>query len=121
MSDNLPRRLPLPDVLALAGYSRTTLRARQNAGKMPWPIDRGGRGGIYDRDAVLKALGMAQDATPDPADAWTFNADAYHHALAGQVRGAQAPRRREQPRVFSGSGQTPPLRLVAGDPTSSLG
>lgn len=117
----LPARLPLPQVLELAGYGRTTLRARQYAGKMPWPIDRGGRGGIYDRDAVLKALGIAQDAAPDPADAWTFNADAYSHALARQVRRPETARRREQPRVLSGSGTPAPLRLVASDTAPSHG
>ena len=111
---SLPPRLHLPQVLVLAGYSRSTLRSRQRAGAMPMPIDRGGRGGIYDRDAVLKALGIAQDAAPDPADAWTFKPDAYRDALAGKVRRPQEARGRNEQGVLSGSGTPAPLRLVTG-------
>ena len=118
---SLPPRLHLPQVLALAGYSRSTLRSRQRAGVMPMPIDRGGRGGIYDRDAVLKALGMAQDETPDPADAWTFKPDAYRDALAGQIRRPQEARRRHEPGVLSGAGTPAPLRLVSGHTAASHG
>lgn len=110
----LPPRLALPQVLELAGYKRATLRSRQRAGKMPWPIDRGGRGGIYDRDAVLKALGIAQDAsrtdTPDP---WDVAPDAINQRLARPVRGAQASRGRQRPGVFPGAGKAPPLRLAS--------
>lgn len=92
--NNLPPRLPLPLVLELACYSRSTLRLRQRAGRMPYPIDRGGTGGIYDRDAVLKALGLAQDEKPEAVDPWTFNPDAYREALARQARTARSQRKR---------------------------
>lgn len=82
----LPALLHLPQVLELAGYSRSTLRSRQRAGKMPWPTERGGRGGIYNRDAILQALGIAKDAARDPAAAWAFNPEAYEAALAAQRR-----------------------------------
>lgn len=91
----LPARLALPEVLALAGYSRTTLRARQRAGLMPWPIDRGGKGGIYLRDAVLKALGLLEEKAPE-ADPWTFNAEAYRAALAAEKAGAKLQRNKPQ-------------------------
>ena len=110
----MSERIHLPELLALAGYSRTTLRSRQRAGAMPLPIDRGARGGIFDKAAVLKALGMTQDATPDPADAWTFKPDAYRDALAGKVRRPQEARGRHQQGVLSGSGTSAPLRLVSG-------
>ena len=114
-------RIHQPEVLKLAGYSRTTLRARQRAGAMPYAIDRGAQGNIYDRDAVLKALGMAQDATPDPADAWTFKPDAYRDALAGQIRRPEKARRRDQQGVLPGAGAAPPLRLVGGDTAAPHG
>lgn len=90
-----PARLALPEVLALAGYSRTTLRARQRAGLMPLPIDRGGKGGIYLRDTVLKALGLLEDKAPE-ADPWTFNPEAYRAALAANKAGAKLQRNRRQ-------------------------
>jgi hypothetical protein len=64
----LPPRLDLPTVLALAGYSRSTLRNRQRAGLMPKPVDRGATGGIFDRDAVLKALKIVKDDAPEKQD-----------------------------------------------------
>lgn len=60
----LPPRLHLPQVLALAGYGRGTLWRRQQQHKMPKPIDRGPFGGIFERDAVLKALNIVQDEKP---------------------------------------------------------
>ena len=117
----MTERIHLPQVLTLAGYSRTTLRARQRAGVMPLPIDRGARGGIFDKAAVLKALGMTQDAAPDPADAWTFKPDAYRDALAGKVRRPQEARGRHQQGVLSGSGTPAPLRLVSGHTAASHG
>jgi len=97
---DLPARLSLPEVLALAGYSRSTLRTRQKAGRMPWPIDRGGRGGIYQRDAVLKALGLLEEEPTDPAGAWAFNPVAYQAALAADRAGAKLQRNRAKPRCI---------------------
>jgi predicted DNA-binding transcriptional regulator AlpA len=91
-----PARLSLPEVLALAGYSRSTLRTRQKAGRMPWPIDRGGRGGIYQRDAVLKALGLLEEKAPE-ADPWAFNPAAYEAALAAEKAGAKLQRNKAKP------------------------
>lgn len=88
----LPPRLHQPQVLSLAGYSRSTLRTRQDAGRMPLPIDRGKHGGIYDRDAVLKALGLAQDDQHAPSDPWDFKPGAINDRLSRQVRRPQAAR-----------------------------
>jgi hypothetical protein len=108
----LPLRIPLPVVLALAGYSRSTLRNRQRAGLMPKPVDRGTSGGIYDRDAVLKALKIVKDDAPEKQD-WSISADAFRKDRPRQIRGAQAPRGRHAPRAVSGAGSPSPLRLVA--------
>lgn len=86
---SLPPRIATPTVLDLAGYGRSTLRNRQRARLMPEPIDRGGRGGIYDRDAVLKALGLAQDE-PAARDPWDFDDDAFERAAARKIRRPQA-------------------------------
>lgn len=119
-ANDLPPRLHQPQVLELAGYSRATLRARRKAKRMPDPIDRGPHGGIYDRDAVLKALGIAQDAAPDTADAWDFEPGAINEYLARPVCGAKAPRGRQRSRLLPGSGSPPPLRL-ASDNTDAAG
>jgi predicted DNA-binding transcriptional regulator AlpA len=110
----MTERIHLPQVLALAGYSRTTLRNRQLAGTMPLPIDRGARGGIFDKAAVLKALGMTQDAAPDPTEAWTCDINALRDDLARKVRRPQEARGRHQQGILSGSGTSASLRLVSG-------
>lgn len=101
-------RIALPEVLALAGYSRSTLRARQRAGLMPWPVDRGGRGGIYQRDAVLKALGLLEETPVDPAGAWTFNPEAYRAALAADRAGTTLQRNRRRPDLHLVSDRSDP-------------
>ncbi len=82
----LPPRLHLPQVLELAGYGRSTLRLRQRAGKMPREIDRGPRGGIYSRDAVLTALGISDHAQQEAIDPWNIDDDALREAFSGSVR-----------------------------------
>ena len=82
-------RIHQPEVLALAGYSRATLKARQTAGRMPKPIDRGKHGAIYDRGAVLKALGIAHDDAP-ATDPWDFDPDALRDHFARPVRRPEA-------------------------------
>ncbi|MBX9575900.1 MAG: hypothetical protein K2X07_09700 [Caulobacteraceae bacterium] len=73
-------------VLALAGYSKGTLRSRQRAGRMPLPIDRGKHGGIYDRDAVLKALGITKEVDQPVHDPWDFTPGALREHLASRKR-----------------------------------
>jgi len=94
MSDPLPPRLHLPQVLELAGYSRTTLWHRQKAGRMPEAIDRGPHGGIFNRDAVLSALGIADDVQQEAADPWDFDDAAFDKAFAGPLRRSQKARGR---------------------------
>lgn len=81
----LPPRLHMPQVLELAGYGRTTLWSRQKAGEMPMPIDRGPRGGIFNRDAVLSALGIADNVEQEERDPWIVDPDALRKAFAGPV------------------------------------
>lgn len=88
----LPCRIPTPTVLELAGYKRGTLRRRQAAALMPQPIDRGTGGGIYDLDAVLKALGIASNEPAEQKDPWDFDDDAYERAAARKVRRPQSSR-----------------------------
>lgn len=84
---DLPRRIATPIVLALAGYSRSTLRNRQKAGLMPLKIDRGGGGHIFDRDAVLKDLRIwHESAREEDVDPWMSDPDEYRKALARQNR-----------------------------------
>lgn len=87
---NRAARISTPEVLDLAGYSRATLRARQEAGRMPPPVDRGKHGFIYDRAAVLKALGMDHDDAP-AAPSWHCDPDALREHFARPVRRPQAP------------------------------
>ena len=110
--DEPDKRIHLPEVLALAKYGRVTLWRRQRAGKMPLPIDRGACGGIYDRDAVLKALGMNDDAPTQQESAWTRNLDAVQQSQVRKVRRAEAPGERVDGRLLSGSGTVTPLWLA---------
>lgn len=74
----------------MARYGATTLWRKRRAGLMPEPIDRGAED-IYDRDAVLKALGLLPEtvaADNDNADPWTVNPDAIRQARSGKVRHA---------------------------------
>lgn len=83
---SLPQRIDLPTVLALAGYGRGTLWRRIRDRRMPKAIDRGGNGMIWLRDEVLKALNLDGAPTPTAADAWNFNAEAYHKAGEADAR-----------------------------------
>lgn len=82
----LPARVPLPMVLAVCGYGSATLRRRRKQKRMPEPIDRGGDGGIYDRDAVLKALGIEPASGRDEVDPWDFEPGAINEHLARRKR-----------------------------------
>lgn len=89
-------RLTTPEVCALARYSKSTLWKRIDAGQMPAPIDRGGGGFIFDRDAVLKALGMFEaDLQTDPAAApdWSFDPIAYKEAHQRRIAARRQTRR----------------------------
>lgn len=89
----LPPRLSTPEVCKLARYSRATLWRRIDAKQMPEPVDRGGKGFLFDRDSVLKALGLAAPSMlPEAGHDWS-NADAYRETVAATLRARQAARR----------------------------
>lgn len=93
----LPPRIHLPHVLELAGYGRATLWRRQRQNVMPQAIDRGPYGGIFDRDAVLKALGIVQGDTPQPdaGDAWSIDPETFRRA--GEEEAARRRLKRRKP------------------------
>jgi len=117
----LPARLTKAEVLGLARFGDKTLRRRIRTGLMPQPIDRNGQGALFDRDSVLKALGMITDAQPAaadvrPAEGVRTNADAFRKARARPLRHDPPPQRRDSPRVLPGPGSPPTLRLASSNP-----
>lgn len=115
MSD-LPRRLTTSEVCSLARYSSVTLWRRIKAGEMPRPVDEG-RQALFDRDAVLKALGMLHEAPP----AFTFDPDAFRQARSRPVRDAAPAGRRNLSRVLPGAGEAAALRLAARNAQAKRG
>ena len=85
MTEDHPR-MTTREVCSLARYSSATLWRRIDAGHMPSPLDRGGSGFLFDRRAVLTALGMHTDEKPPEQKAWDFDPDAFREALARNVR-----------------------------------
>ncbi len=80
-------RISTKEVCELARYSQGTLWRRIDAGDMPAPLDRGGRGYLFDRKAVLRALGLEITAPPEPVEpAWDFDPVAYAEAIARRNR-----------------------------------
>jgi hypothetical protein len=65
---NLPLRIYTTEVCGLAGYGPAKLRQMVDDGKMPPPVARGGQK-LYERDAVLLALGLIKEA-PEAAVQW---------------------------------------------------
>src|ERR1700722_4841187 len=55
---NLSLRMTTDEVCHLARFGRGKLRRRIKTGKFPKPIDRGGKGYIWNRATVLDALGI---------------------------------------------------------------
>ena len=95
MADDHPR-ITTREVCALARYGRATLFRRIDAGQMPHAIDRGGDGFLFDRKAVLVALGLADDALKAPEKSWhitpeeglrLFGKGVRHRRLAGEPGG----------------------------------
>lgn len=60
---------------------------------MPLEIDNGGRGGIFDRDAVLCALGIKDDGQQQERDPWEFDDAAFDQAFSRPLRGSKKKRR----------------------------
>ena len=64
--ENLPPRIPASKVCELAGYGRSTLRARIIEGKMPRPVDRG-KEALFPTKEVLERLGLfGQESAENP-------------------------------------------------------
>jgi hypothetical protein len=86
-----------PEVCALARYSSSTLWKRFDAGLMPAPIDRGGKGYLFDRKAVRTTLGLDRhDQPPEEAHDASITAEAYAEAHAREVRRRKGARWRER-------------------------
>jgi predicted DNA-binding transcriptional regulator AlpA len=70
-----PPRLLLSEVVALSRLSAATLRRRWRAGKFPAPIDRG-KQLIFDRAAVLTAIGAPQEPEAKTRAKWIVRSPA---------------------------------------------
>lgn len=115
----LPSRIYTSEVCRLARYGPGKLWRERQAGKMPAPIDRG-RQDIFDRDAVLKALGMDKDAgSQEPASAWDVDPHAIRDARPRKIRHDPAAQGRDGPRPVRGTRKAPALRVVGGDPAAA--
>jgi predicted DNA-binding transcriptional regulator AlpA len=82
MPDDHPR-ITTREVCALARYSPSTLWKRIDAGIIPAPIDRGGDGFLFDRRAVLGALGIP---APSPAVEPEREITVDHEAIREAIR-----------------------------------
>lgn len=74
-----PMRLTTRQVCEIAGFSEETLRRRIKAGRMPTRIDRA-RQNLFDRDEVLRALGMKDEEQGHSP--WAIDPDAFRQARA---------------------------------------
>lgn len=109
----IPSRITTSEVLQLARYGVKKLWRNRRAGTMPNPIDRG-KEALFDRDAVLKALGMIHDDAPQPAtDEWEVDSDAFRAVGARKVRQSAAAKGRDVSRPVRGAAAPPALRLIA--------
>lgn len=68
-ANQLPPRIATDTVCDLAGYCAGTLSLRIKGGIMPKPIDKA-KQNIFDRDAVLRALGLMDGAAKQPEASW---------------------------------------------------
>lgn len=119
--DDLPRRLTTAEVCELARVGLVTLwrrRQKDKNGDRRYdfdPVDRG-RQDLYDRDTVLKALGLSHGA-PE-AEPLTIDVNAFHQARSRPVRDPAPAGGRHLSRVLPGAGATPALRLAVSNPTT---
>lgn len=88
--EDLPLRMTAGEVCALGRFSRSTLaRLRlEDPSWLPPSAIQGGRTTIFDRSAVLKALGLSTDEAPHAlaGEQWTFDPDAFRAARSRSVR-----------------------------------
>lgn len=112
----LPLRMTTAEVCQLANCSVTTLwrRRREDPAWLPASTVQLSKSTMFDRDAVLSALGLRKDDTSN--DPWAVDPDAIREARSRQIRHASAARRRDVPRAYGGSPKAPALRVVASHP-----
>lgn len=86
---DLPLRLTTSEVCALMRFSARTLarRRREDPAWLPPSAVQGGRQTVFDREAVLKALGMRDDVQATPQQP-AVDADAFRQARARMNRAA---------------------------------
>jgi hypothetical protein len=117
MNDALPMRLTTAEVCALARCSEITLwrRRKQDPTWLPVSKHKYGRENVFDREAVVKALGLQQDEQPHTeAAGWEVDAVAIREARTRTVRhGARAAGGRDVPRPVRDPHKAPAVRLVA--------
>lgn len=99
---DLPHLMAVGYLLALAGYGRSTLNARIAAGQMPKPVGRGRDGQMFNRDAVLRALGL-EAPTPKPprvsdGSEWMMT-EAQQAELSEKLRDKRRRPTKEFPRI----------------------
>lgn len=118
--DHLPLRMTTAEVCSLGRFSLSAFNRKRLADPawLPPSTVQLGRSTVFDRDAVLKALGLATDgASHAPAgDPWTFDPDAFRKARSRPVRDRSAAQGRDGAGTVRGSAQAAALRVVAGDP-----
>lgn len=79
-------RLTRPEVLELGRFSESELRKRIKAGEMPGPVDRRCRPHVFDRDAVLLALGVGGASADIEDDPWKVDPEAIERSRATMSR-----------------------------------
>jgi hypothetical protein len=127
-----PLRMTTEEVLQVGRFKATTLwrRRRADPSWLPASTVQGGKSTLFDRSAVLKALGLvadgARDAPPEQQgeNPWKVDFDAIREARARKVRHGKAAARqaaekgRDTASLVRGAPQAPALRLVASDSAS---
>ena len=122
---DLPPRLTTTEVCALARISKRTFSKRRHApGAMGLyalkPCDRGSED-LFERDAVLRALGMMQDEqTTTVTSPWSaLDDDAFRHALSRKIRQRAPQGGRDAARAVRGAQASSAPRLAV-DNTASV-
>ncbi|HEV7352543.1 MAG TPA: hypothetical protein VGN74_05380 [Brevundimonas sp.] len=111
---DLPPRLLTSEVLQLARISARTFRRRKREGRwLVQPIDRGAED-IYDRDAVLAALNIAQPPAPEPAQPASTWKKADAHAIS------EARSRQVRSRLPRADGRHAPGRVRGAEATAAV-
>jgi hypothetical protein len=110
-------RLTTAEVCELARCSEITLWRRRKLDPAWLPVSKHkyGRENVFDRDVVVRALGLQQDEQrPEELAGWEVDAVAIREARSRTVRhGARAAGGRDVPRPVRDPHKAPAVRLVA--------